>query len=218
MISIKNQRKIVFEGNIGVGKSTMSALAEQYIPNSIVIPEPVPLWKETVDSNNENILCKFYQDQKRYSFAFQMFACITRMMKKVEAINTSNADVLLFDRSVNTDKKVFAQMLYDDGKINELEFKIYCMQYDFYTTQVCPETYDKIIYLRCEPEIAYSRIKKRNRSEEKDISLSYLTKVHNYHEKWLCNNSNVMVVDCNKDFENNVSYQQEIMTKIKDLI
>lgn len=44
---------------------------------------------------------------------------------------------------------------------------------------------DIIFYLRSTPEICMERMKNRNRLEESNITIEYLQKLHNFHEKWL---------------------------------
>lgn len=60
----------------------------------------------------------------------------------------------------------------------------------------------KIIYLRCPPEECYNRTKLRKRAEENDIPLSYLTLIHEKHEKWFkdCDPSKVLVIDASSNF------------------
>jgi len=67
---------------------------------------------------------------------------------------------------------------------------------------------DLIIYLRTDPEIAYQRIKTRNRSEEKDVTLEYIKHLHELHDKWLNvhqtdvpKNIPVVIVDANQSME-----------------
>ena len=74
--------KFIFsiEGNIGSGKSSyVKFLKEKYKKISglqvIYLPEPVKSWEKIKDeTTGENIIEKFYKDQKKYSFAFQMMA------------------------------------------------------------------------------------------------------------------------------------------------
>jgi len=215
-----NKLKFNVNGNIGAGKSTYTKLMKQHIMSSDVCEEPVQKWLETVDSKNENILQKFYNEPKEYAFLLQNFACITRMMKSEEILTTTKASNIFYDRFIDTDKNVFFKMLCDDGMISEIEQTMYNSWYDFYTKYVRPAFFDFTIYLRCEPEVAYNRIMKRNRVEEKDITLEYITKVHQYHEDWLMNSNmnNVLVIDCNKDFENNAERQLEVINITKQLI
>lgn len=120
------------------------------------------------------------------------------------------------DRSLNTDRNVFAQMLYDDKEMSELEYNMYNCWNDFYSKHVRDISKIKTIYLRCDPEIAHKRIMKRGRDEEKHIKLDYIRKVHDYHEKWLnTGESNILVLDCNIDFELDEEYLIFIIEKIK---
>ena len=212
------RKKFAVEGNIGTGKSTFTQIMKDNIEDSYIVPEPIDKWNEFKDIDNENILQKFYKDKKTYAARFQFLACITRMEKCMEASKNSDASVLFFDRSIGTDKNVFEKMLYDDGFISEIDNMIYNTQYDFYNKYVNPDAYDHIIYLRCDPIVSYNRIMKRNRIEEKDITVEYLTKIHNYHEEWLINCDKVIVIDCNKDFENDMQYRNEIIDIVRKLI
>lgn len=206
---------IEINGNIGAGKTTFLNIMGKTFEDSTIVEEPVKEWKETVDCNNENILHKFYKDPKRWAYSFQNIAYITRAKKTEDAIRNSKSRYIFLDRSIKTDKYVFEKMLYDTGLISEIEHKMYNLWYDFYHNYVRKETDNIIIYLRCDPLVAYERIKKRNRIEEEDITLEYLTDIHRYHEEWLNNTSNVITIDCNKDFEHDITYQQEIIDIVK---
>jgi deoxyadenosine/deoxycytidine kinase len=45
--------------------------------------------------------------------------------------------------------------------------------------------YHSHIYLHCNPEVSYQRVTKRARSAETNLTLHYLTKIHQTHLKWL---------------------------------
>lgn len=210
-----SKKIISIEGNIGVGKSTFVSILKNTIDNSEVVYEPVEMWKNLKDSNGENILQKFYKDIDRWAYSFQNLACITRMMKIEEKVKSSDAKYLFLDRSLGTDKHVFEKMLYDSNKISEIEHKMYNLWCDFYHKYIRPEFNNFIIYLRCRPETAFNRIHKRGREEEKNISIEYLNDLHRYHEDWLMTESNVIVIDCDKDFENDKEYQQQVINDIK---
>lgn len=55
---------------------------------------------------------------------------------------------------------------------------------------------DIIFYLQCSPEICYERLKNRNRDCESNISLEYLTKIHENYEK-LYNSNNILTENIN---------------------
>jgi deoxyadenosine/deoxycytidine kinase len=115
-----------------------------------------------------------------------------------------------------TDKHIFEKMLYDSKQITELEHVAYNLWADFYHKYVRPEFSNIVIYLRCNPQTAFSRIQKRAREEESGISLEYLTALHEYHEKWLISNPDVnsIVIDCDEDFESNESNKQKIIDQV----
>ena len=71
--------------------------------------------------------------------------------------------------------------------------------------------------MRCLPEIALERIKKRGRDEEKNITIEYLNDIHRYHEEWLMDGKtkNVIVINCDKEFENDQDYQHLILNQVK---
>lgn len=209
---------VTIEGNIGVGKSTFIDIIKQNILDSEIVPEPVDMWKEMIDTDGQNILQKFYQDVPRWAYSFQNLACISRMTKIEDSISKSNAKYIFLDRSLDTDKYIFEQMLYDTKQISEIEHQMYNLWCDFYYKYVRSKLENVTVYLKCSPEIALERIKKRGRVEEKDISIEYLTQIHNYHEKWLGSKSNVLIIDCNKDFENDIEYQMEIVNKVKSYL
>lgn len=209
-----SQNIISIEGNIGVGKSTFTNILKNIFVESIIVEEPVDMWLNTNTKSGENILGLFYKNIPRWGYTFQNLAYVTRMMKIQDAIKTNKKTIFL-DRSLGTDKNVFEKMLYDDKLISDIENNMYNLWCDFYKNYVNDMSSWKYIYLRCSPNTSYERIKKRGREEEKNITLEYLEKLHKYHEEWLMNTNDVLIIDCDKDFENNLDYQTEIINKIK---
>jgi deoxyadenosine/deoxycytidine kinase len=214
-MQVSNTKNIIsVEGNIGVGKSTFTRILKETFQKSTIVSEPVDMWLNIKNDKGENILGLFYKDTNRWAYTFQNLAYITRMMKIEDAIRSSDGIVFL-DRSLGTDRNVFEKMLHDDKILDEVEHSMYNLWYDFYTKYVNNNFNEIYIYLKCDPKTAYERIKKRGREEEKNISFEYLEKLHKYHEEWLTNLDNVVIIDCDKDFENNTAYQTEIMNHLK---
>ena len=178
------KRKIVsIEGNIGSGKSTLvEALRKNYEGSSQVcfLQEPVDIWNTIRDNEGTTMLAKFYKDTKKYSFAFQMMAYISRLVLLRDAIE-KGYDVIVVERSMFTDKMVFAKMLYDDGNIEEVEYQIYNKWFDVFVKDLPPID---IIYVKTSPSVALERVEKRARDGE-CIPLEYLENCHKYHEEWL---------------------------------
>lgn len=174
---------ISIDGNIGSGKSTLlKKLKEHFIHNKDVcfLPEPVSIWETITDLNGESIISKYYKNQDKYSFSFQMMAYISRLSILKKAL-TKNYKVIISERSLYTDFNIFSKMLYDNKKIEEVEYKIYTKWFNEFIDDI-PSTH--IIYIKCSPKIAYNRVIKRNREGE-NIPIEYLMLCDTYHNKWL---------------------------------
>ena len=184
------------DGNIGSGKSTLMAnLREHYKsnPNVVFLKEPVDEWAEIKDENGVTILEKFYEDSEKYAFSFQMMAYISRLKVLKDTIKnikqSSKKTILISERSLYTDKMVFAKMLYDSKKIEPINYQIYLNWFDTFSQEF---PVHKVIYVKTEPEKCHSRILKRAREGENLIPLEYLKNCDVYHDNML----NLSSVDC----------------------
>ena len=187
------------DGNVGSGKSTLiRKLKEEMNEGIIFVLEPVDEWANIKDKQNENILTKFYRDQEKYSFSFQMMAYISRLVKLKNTIKAHPKAIIITERSIFTDKNVFAKMLYDDKKIEEVNYSIYLNWFNAFIEDI---PLDGIIYIQADPKVSYERVLKRNRLGE-NIPLAYLERCHKYHEEWLRDERNILVLNANHDFEN----------------
>ena len=195
---------ISIEGNIGSGKSTFLSYLKEYYQNSeiIFLKEPVDEWENIKDAiTNETMLEKFYADQPRYSFPFQVMAFITRLSALKEAIDANPDAIIITERCLYTDKLVFAKMLYDIKYIEDVNYQIYCMLFEKFVKDV---PLHEIIYIRADPMICYERIQRRSRQGEMTITLEYLEKCHQYHEEMMnALNVTVRILDGNVDIQKN---------------
>ena len=192
-------KKYIFsiDGNIGSGKSTLiERLKTVQLINGIrlfFLPEPVGIWNEIKDSAGVSILEKYYSDQKRYAFSFQMMAYITRLKQIRDCIaETPDECIIITERCMYTDREIFAKMLFNSGKIEEIEYSIYLKWFDEFIKEI---HISGIIYVRTDPETCVSRINKRNRKGEDSIPIEYLTDCHDYHEQWINSEPSVLVLD-----------------------
>ena len=167
------------EGNIGSGKSTLIKKLKELGKSVIYLPEPVDIWNTVTDSSGVTIIEKYYSDQKKYAFSFQMMAFITRI-KQIRDFGDSDC-IVLTERCVYTDREIFAKMLYDSGKIEDVEYSIYLKWFDYFVKDI---NLSGIIYLRVDPDICSERITKRGRKGE-TIPIEYLAECHDYHENWI---------------------------------
>jgi deoxyadenosine/deoxycytidine kinase len=205
------------EGNIGSGKSTfLEDLKRSQCKNIgnyrfVFVQEPVGEWMQIKDKSGKNMLTKFYDNQKRYAFSFQMMAYISRLvlLKRTYEENPTNT-IIVTERSMHTDRHVFAKMLYDDNKIEDVEYQIYLKWFDEFIKEL---PLSGMVYLRTIPETSYVRVIKRDREGE-TIDLSYLKKCFTYHESWLNVESKVFVLDITEENnETNTAYWINEFTK-----
>ena len=190
------------DGNIGSGKSTLIKLLKKKYKSLgdkkvVFLPEPVDIWESIKDKNGKNVIESYYEDQVKFAFPFQMMAYISRVHQIREIMNNSDDNtIIICERSVYTDKHVFAKMLHDNGTMNDIEIQIYKKWFDEFVKDF---PFSGIIYVGAEPTKSLERVKIRNRKGE-DIPLSYLELCHNYHENWL-NNSAIPVLKLNGNRE-----------------
>lgn len=180
----RSPRILSIEGNIGSGKSTLlEELKLHYMgnPNIVFLDEPVEVWNTIRDDNGVTMLEKFYGNQVKYSFSFQMMAYISRLAIIKEAIRENPNRVFISERCLHTDKYVFAKMLYDSGKIEQVDYQIYNM---WFNTFMDDFTVDHIVYIKADPTVCSERVKTRARDGE-TIPLEYLTECDHYHTRMM---------------------------------
>lgn len=208
---------VSIEGNIGSGKSTLlEKLRLEFKDNKYVrfLREPVDEWEKIKDKDGNTMLQKFYANQAEYSFAFQMMAYISRLtiirenvrdiMQLVKNAKEEGLEprkyILITERSLYTDKYVFARMLYDQGKIEDVKYQIYLNWFDEFAKDF---PVNDVIYVNTDPKKCYERIHKRARVGEEVIPLAYLESCHKYHNEFLNETTgiktNQLVLNGNQD-------------------
>ena len=150
--------------------------------------EPVKVWEST------GILKKFYENKKQNAGFFQLFVLETLVHAIQDKLNTdvfgtgtsadafsSNTHIIITERSLDSTKWVFAQMLYDDGEIPYEIMESYLYVYNKINKSYLPSA---TIYLNTDPTTCNERIIKRNRDGE-IISNEYLIKCDSYYKNMI---------------------------------
>lgn len=159
--SVERCPVVIFEGGIGVGKSTLVKEVAEYIgPRALPLIEPVP------EDGTNPFLETFYRDKKRWSFAFQISQLSPRMELQLLAQYwaLSGRGPALCDRSFYGDT-CFARMLNkakgEDGEplMSDMEFAIYKKTYQTMTSFVMLPSL--CVRLMASPETQAERIKRR---------------------------------------------------------
>ncbi len=193
---------IAIAGNIGSGKTTLTKmLAEHYgwIPKF-----------ESVDFNP--YLSDFYEDMERWSFNLQIYFLNKRFKDVVDISKTD--DVIIQDRTIYEDARIFAPNLHDMGLMSTRDFQNYSDLFNLMMSLVGNP--DLLIYLRSSIPNLVSQIQKRGREYEKGIRIDYLTGLNEKYEKWIQSyDGNLLIVDADHiKFGNN----PEDFSKLTDMI
>ena len=223
-----NFQIVSIEGNIGSGKSTLLSNLKTYYkndPSVIFLKEPVDEWEKIKDENGVTMIEKFYADQEKYSFSFQMMAYISRLKVLRDAIQSitdkNKKYIFITERSLYTDKMVFAKMLYDSQKIEHINYQIYLNWFDTFSSDF---PVHKIIYVKSDASVCLNRIIKRSRQGEEHIPFEYLDNCNKYHNNMLdkslehCVCHNQLVLDGNIDIYENDGQVDEWVQSIHAFI
>ena len=103
--------------------------------------------------------------------------------------------VKVMERSVHSARACFIENIRPD--ITGGEMAVLDSWYGLLTNNNNNNKYDMgvdlIIYLRTSPEVALTRVRGRQRSEEQEIQLEFFKKMHSLHEDWLINKNATIV-------------------------
>lgn len=198
---------VCIEGNIAAGKSTLIHQLKKMAP-VFTLREPLEEWRDTC---NTNLLRLTYQKPRQWAFPFQM--CAMLMMVKNHLHPARNK---IMERSVNCTKEVFLEAHKILNHIEPSQVKIIHEWYDLVSSHLHTKI-DLIIYLKTNPEIAFERMMKRKRYEERNVKISYLEIVDDLYNRWIENIIGTRVITINGN-ENPEQIVNELNTKLKNIV
>ena len=185
---------IAIAGNIGSGKTTLTKMLAAHYG-----------W-------TPKYLADFYEDMARWSFNLQIYFLNKRFKDVVEIAKGDS--VIVQDRTIYEDARIFAPNLHDMGLMSTRDFENYSDLFDLMMSLV--GTPDLLIYLKSSVPALISKIQKRGRDYEKSIRIDYLTGLNDKYENWIKDyKGNLLVVDAdNIDFAN----RPEDFDRVTDMI
>ena len=173
---------IAIAGNIGSGKTTLTKMLAAHYG-----------WTPKFESVDFNpYLADFYEDMERWSFNLQVYF-LNKRFKDVVDISKCN-DVIIQDRTIYEDARIFAPNLHDMGLMSSRDFENYSDLFNLMMSLV--GTPDLLIYLKSSIPNLISQIQKRGRDYEQSISIEYLTGLNEKYDNWIKDyKGNLLVVD-----------------------
>ncbi len=157
-------------GNIGVGKSTLTALLSQHLE-----------WEPFMEGVQDNpYLADFYTDMSRWSFHSQVFFLARRLRHHRQLLDRPNS--VIQDRTVYEDAEIFARNLYEQGSMEARDYETYCELYQAVISILPPP--NLVLYLRASTSTLIKRIQQRGRSYERQITPDYLESLNVLYEDW----------------------------------
>ncbi|MBQ6290929.1 MAG: deoxynucleoside kinase [Bacteroidales bacterium] len=193
---------IAVAGNIGSGKTTLTKMLAAHYG-----------WTPRFESVDYNpYLADYYEDMERWSFNLQIYFLNKRFKDILDIAKTD--DVIIQDRTIYEDARIFAPNLHAMGLMSTRDFENYSDLFDLMMSMVNPP--DLLIYLKSSIPNLVAQIQKRGREYEKGIRIDYLTGLNERYDAWIDGyKGNLLIVDAdNVKFGN----RPEDFEKVTDMI
>ncbi|KAF7487271.1 Hypothetical predicted protein [Marmota monax] len=159
-------RRLSIEGNIAVGKSTFVKLLTKTYPEWHVATEPVATWQDIQAAGTQkdgttqslgNLLDMMYQEPARWSYTFQTFSFLSRLKVQLEPFPEKHVQakkpMQIFERSVYSDRYIFAKNLFENGSLSDIEWHIYQDWHTFLLQEFASRlSLHGFIYLQATPQ------------------------------------------------------------------
>ena len=195
-----NKNYIVVEGPIGVGKTSLAKiLAAEFHARTVF---------EKVEDNP--FLPKFYDDPETYAFQNQLFFLLNRYQQQRELMQQE-----LFSQATVSDYLFAKDKIFASLTLSADELGLYHQIYQLLDIRL-PRP-DLVVYLQARPDVLYKRIKKRDKSYEKRVTLEYLTEVAQAYNQFFFHydESPLLVVNTSEiDF---VASSQDLADLVKEI-
>jgi deoxyadenosine/deoxycytidine kinase len=195
---------LAIAGNIGSGKSTLTALLAEAFGLRPVY--------EAVSENP--YLEDFYRNMGAYAFHSQVFFLARRLRQHLLEVNGRTRVVQ--DRTVYEDAFVFAQHLYREGYLSERDWRTYLDL--FHGVAPALRKPDLLLYLRASLPTLRARIEKRGRPFERAIPDRYLLGLNALYEELIAgwDLSPVQVVEADRlDFVEREEDRQALLETLR---
>jgi len=195
-----DNRYIVVEGVIGVGKTSLARLLSERLQGKLVLEE--------VEENP--FLKDFYRDRARYAFQTQMHFLFSRYqqqrgLRQMELFRERMVSDYLFQKD-----RIFASL-----NLVERELALYERLVGWLELEVMKP--DVVVYLQANPDVLMERISRRGRPFEKEMEREYIRQLNEAYNHFFFHyvDAPLLVVNTNAiDFVNNPDDFEDLHKRI----
>ncbi len=196
-----DQRYIVVEGPIGVGKTSLCNILSQRFNGRMVL--------EVVEENP--FLANFYQDRQKFAFQTQMFFLLSRYRQQQELFQQDLFSAVTVSDYLFAKDRIFACLTLDPN-----ELSLYDRVFDALGPRVAKP--DLVIYLQARMDVLLARIKKRGREFERKFDAQYLEELCRAYNEFFFHYSDTPLLVINTsdiDFVNNDADLENLLSAVK---
>ena len=199
-----NHQFITVEGNIGVGKTTLTNLLAKHFNARIILEEFA----------DNPFLSKFYESPQQYAFPVELFFMAERYKQLKDMVHTKE----LFQTVTVSDYLFTKCLLFAKVTLPDEEFRLYQKLFEIIHQQLVYP--DILIYLHAPVQKLQQNIKTRKREYEQNIPDEYLFNLQETYTSYIKqHNIKTIFIDAsNADFLGNPKHLQVVLDALeKDL-
>jgi deoxyadenosine/deoxycytidine kinase len=160
--------RIIVEGTVGVGKSSVLTVLGETQPGWFIFPEPVEQWHSYAPRPGMriNFLNDFYAAPSERSFRLLQTQIINTLLMRYTLAADNPGVVNVFERSIRVAREVFMETYHDWWSVPEtLQLRdLASWASDHFERDV------HTVYLRCTPEAMLERVLERRRASESTLT------------------------------------------------
>ena len=202
---LQSFKNIVIEGNIGVGKTSLSKKLSNDLNKELIIEGFM----------DNPFLEKYYNNPERYALNVEL----TFLTDRCRQLNNFNNQMNFFSSGIIADYDIFKSLVFAGVSLNEIDFNLFRNIFYFMTKDLFKS--DLVIYLMQSSDQLLKNISKRGRSFEKTISRNYLDKINTAYLKHIKTSSdlNVVYIDVSDlDFVESDEDYMKLLFRIKNTL
>lgn len=221
MLVVENgSRVLIIEGAIGVGKSTLAKEIAKRATESGLF-DRVHIFKEPI---SPQMLRAYLKDKKRFAAIFQhniLFKMLNIYREAEKLVRDNERLLVIIDRGLIGNLS-FAEMQHSEKIFDEVDYKLYLEEFevdDGFGKKWSKHPQFVTIYLRCEPDVAFERMKKRGIKEEIDsYTIEYFQNLHTVQDKNLSQGGIPWVGWCDDELNEDGTLKIQAVDRVLDYL